>query len=231
LNSENNLQQDIRKKIEHYEGEVESDKLQHLKTRRLGATAIFFGLLGFVISLIDQFAGLHSYVIAGTSFISDEIVGGILLSLTIVATVSMYAASSEQYVYLVNKLFFASSIIVLLFTNSFHGGYIFFGAYLILYICCYGLNRQQGYTKLWARHQRLVCQLELLEWDFNFKINELNELDNVLKKQRLEKVTSKTKDQYLVILEKHAFERQADIVGDYLSTNDAAFSWIKSLKK
>jgi hypothetical protein len=46
-----------------------------------------------------------------------------------------------------------------------------------------------------------------------------------------EYITENTKAKYVDLLEKNAIERQNDIVGDYLATNDAAFSWVKSIKK
>ena len=230
MNSENNLLQSIRKKIEDYQKEVKKDKLKHLKTRRLGAVFFLFGVMGLAILVIEKHIGTGIKIIEGANFVKDTSVGMTLLILNFIFIILMFFACSKRMICFFYCSFFVLSATAMCIFSSEASGYIFSGLSLSLYLCCYGLNRQPGYTKLWARHQRLVTQLELLEWNFKHEI-EVGVTDSREMQSQLNFTINNTRTEYLEILKKHAFERQADIVGDYLSTNDAAFSWIKSLKK
>jgi len=231
LNTVEELSKRIKGKIKFYQKMVKKDYLNHLKTRRLGAVSFLFGMMGLATVIVDKYSGLNFNMIQGADVMTAEKVGLTLVTLSLIFVVLIFFSHSKKMICFFYCTFFILSAAVLLVTNSTVSGYIFAGIYLALYLCCYGLNRQQGYSKLWARHQRLVTQLELLEWNFKFDIEEASELENRLKKHKLEFITGNARAEYLDILKKHAFERQADIVGDYLSTNDAAFSWVKSLKK
>lgn len=221
----------IEQKIEFYKNKEKDDYVNHYKTRRFGAVSFLFGVLGFVIATVDKLAGLHVYVIDGVNFMSPNVTGTTVIFIALTAILLLYLAKSKTMSCFVISIYFICNMAILLTSNSATTGYISAGVYLSLYICCFGLNRQQGYTRLWARHQRVMCQLQLLKWDVSAKASELINCDSCIKIRKLEAIVSKARIKYLDILEKHAFERQADIVGDYLSTNDAAFSWIKSLKK
>ena len=128
-------------------------------------------------------------------------------------------------------IFFVSHGAFLALNNSLLVAPLVAGTDLFIYFGCYYLNRQQGFTRSWTRYQRVITQLQLLRWDVDENIKGTENLFPARKIQQQESIEIKARAKCISILEKHAFERQADTIGDYLSTNDAAFSWVKSLKK
>lgn len=97
------------------------------------------------------------------------------------------------------------------------------GFCLLIYLGCYLSNKQYGYTSGFVRNQTYYLLLDSLEWE----VDHLDDKDNVPSNLKLDELASK----FTSIIEVQLKERQRDIVGDYFSTNDAAFSWIKSIKK
>jgi len=101
------------------------------------------------------------------------------------------------------------------------------GVSLLIYLGCYLTNKQHGYTRCMARNQRYYFLLESIEWEVeHLDIQDIDQ-NSILSELKLEELTSK----FIRVAESQLLERQRDIIGDYLSTNDAGFSWIKSIKK
>ncbi|WDE07950.1 hypothetical protein SG34_014290 [Thalassomonas viridans] len=115
-------------------------------------------------------------------------------------------------------------VILLLITSSEQTCPVIAAVALGVYLTCYFLNKQHGYTRSWSRYEKTQDLLRLLLWEFQ----QVPQLYSGLNK---DKRMAELHEKYVLIIENQIRERQQDIIGDYLSTNDAAFSWVKSLKK
>jgi len=221
----------IEKYISCFKKSEQKSNLSHLKTRRLGAAALFLGALGLIITLVDIFWNRSGALLPGfiPNFEKYAVVTFFIFSIGYV--VAIVQCKTKENLECMIKILYLSHAIFLVLNNSFISGPVLAGTDLLIYFGCYYLNRQQGFTRSWSRYQRVVTQLKLLKWNVEEDIKGTEDLYIARKEQQQEVILSKARVKLSDILEKHAFERQTDIVGDYLSTNDAAFSWIKSLKK
>ncbi|WDE01548.1 DUF4231 domain-containing protein [Thalassomonas actiniarum] len=143
-------------------------------------------------------------------------------------------SAAKQYQALRNKLAaelnaliaisFGLILILLLITSSENACPVIAAIALAAFIISYFINKQQGYTRGWSRYEKTQQLLHLLLWEFE-------QVPGLYSGLNKDKRMAELHEKYVRIIENQIHARQRDIIGDYLSTNDAAFSWVKSLKK
>lgn len=225
-----NINRKIIKMIKTFTKSESKSYLNHLKTRRLGALSFLFGTFSALLIIIDKYSGSFESTISGFLPLFHDFIGMFVIGFYLLIIVGIYRSSSKECIEKILKTSFLISALLIMSFDSELIAPIMTGSNLLIFCGCYILNRQQGFTRSWGRSQRVITQLRLLKWELDETINMAASLSPIRKTQQ-ELIEVKIRTKYIDILKKHAFERQVDIIGDYLSTNDAAFSWIKSLKK
>jgi hypothetical protein len=206
-------------------------KPNHLITRRIGS---FHGFLSVVTLLLVGGIVLTKASLQITTDetfinISSVVIGSIVIFLILSVKKRIFIQADSNKKDIENKLFKFNCaalilyILVLITYKTNHMVVLLGGVSLLVYLGCYFSNKQHGYTRGWARNQTYSLLLESLEWE----VDQLDGKNNISSNLKLEELSSK----FTRIIEAQLHERQRDIIGDYLSTNDAAFSWIKSIKK
>lgn len=213
-----NLKNKVTELKEEFYKQEKKLRPKHLITRRIGS---FHGFL-FLITLL---LGVGVKLTAVSLKIECDIPIIIFLSIWFVFTIGITCAvkSINSRLYSVNSaalILYLSALVTYKTTDVI---VLLSGVFLVIYLGCYLSNKQHGYTRGWARNQTYAFLLESLEWE----IEQLDETNDVFSELKLDDLKLK----FLQIAQAQLHERQRDIIGDYLSTNDAAFSWIKSIKK
>ncbi|WP_281557661.1 hypothetical protein [Thalassomonas sp. RHCl1] len=248
----------ITKKILAFEEAKLSSYVDHLASRRFGTFSLFIGIISLFLVIGQKLAwadwdiltaysheGLKPILLGvwATLFISSLLyrVYRYKNISTWIACLSFNAkadkilkTTSEQYKGFKKKLSkelnwliisdFFLIIFLLLITNSENACPIIAAVTLAVFAFCYFLNKQHGFTRAWSRYEKTQDLLEVLLWEFT-------QVPTLYSGHNKDKRMAVLHEKYVQIIETQIHERQRDIIGDYLSTNDAAFSWVKSLKK
>lgn len=219
---------------------------QHLMTRRIGSFHGFLFLITLLLGLCVELTSF-SYEMKNDKLFNTSVVAGVVVWLCSIGrliylkrdkpTPSVNATEKEKKreeekfkeKFLVASLFWSNSsvlllyIIVLVTYKTSNMIVLLSGLFFLIYLGCYLSNKQHGYTRGWARNETYYFLLDSLEWE----VDQLDGINNISSNLKLDKLAKK----FTHIIEAQLHERQRDIIGDYLSTNDAAFSWIKNIKK
>jgi len=202
----------------------------HLITRRIGSFHGFQFLVTLLLAVGIELTGVslqikYDYFMA----ISSVVIGIIVIGLIWSVKERIFIQADDNKKTIEDKLFKFNGAVLILYIfvlityETTDMVVLLAGGSVLIYLGCYLSNKQHGYTRAWARNDTYYFLLDSLEWE----VNQLDGQNNTSSNLKLDELTSK----FTRLIEAQLHERQADIVGDYLSTNDATFSWIKSLKK
>jgi len=227
--------ENLEKKITELKGDFKDAhkrlKLKHLITRRIGSFHFLLFLVTVLLSVIIKYTSITLRFDIGILSYSLAVMFSVILIILIFIGRRVFFANSNGekknsnfktslalFNFTVLTLYIIALIVFTLDALIFISGFC-----LLIYLVSYLSNKQHGYTRGFARNETYYFLLESLEWE----VQQLDGKNNFSSNLKLDELTLK----FTRIIEAQLHERQRDIIGDYLSTNDASLSWIKSIKK
>lgn len=223
---------EIKKLKNEFNDQQKRLKPKHLITRRIGSFHLFLFITMLLITVcIDIKLAVVNLKVEHQipTFVSLLVWLGCVISVWFTIKCKVLGSSIDKKKRLETFLLFFNVsllplyIFVLVTYETMDMAVLLSGFCLVIYLGCYFANKQHGYTRGWARNQTYYFLLKSLEWE----VEQLEEATNIYSELKFEELTLK----FTRIIETQLRERQRDIIGDYLSTNNATFSWINSIKK
>ena len=218
------LIEEIKKLKESFKGNSKKNKPNHLITRRIGSFYFIFFIISVLLTLSVQLTGVNLKVESIEFVLSPYL---LLIPFVLISFFCWYIHSKKHEcencllnkLFLFNFIFSIAYIISLLLYKTSDIILLLSGYTFLVYVICYLLNKQYGYTRSWSRSEKYYFLLQSLEWE----VNQIDEEKKYLKDIKLDELTSK----FTKIIELQLNERQRDIIGDYLSANELLLNWTK----